>query len=203
MAARASRIVGSMKTLVFLLAVAFIAAPAFAQSTEFGVLWGGSKRITGDDDAATGATLIQDSFKFSNSAVDLFYAMEIDPGTVFRINIGRIETPVGFREREVRGGETVNVRRDFEGEVQHASGVIEYRFSEPYGSTGIFVGVGVYRHAASGHSSTTDYGFSGGVTGDFPITRTYGFIANATYHQTYTEFRPRYLTISGGLRLSF
>lgn len=192
-----------MKKLAFLLVVSAIAIPAFAQSTEFGVLFGGSKRLTGNDDAPTGGSLIQNSFKFSNSTVDLYYAVQVDEGTSFKINIGRINTPVGFREREVRGEETVNVRRDVEGEVQHASGLIEYRFSEPFGSTGIFVGVGVYRHAASGFSSTTDYGFSGGVTGDFPISRKYGVVVAATYHQTYTEFRPRYLTVAGGLRVAF
>lgn len=192
-----------MKKFAFLLVVSVIAVPAFAQSTEFGVLFGGSKRITGNDEIPTGGSEIEDSFKLSNSTTDLYYAVNVDEGTMFKINVGRINTPVGFRDREVRDGETVNVRVDVEGEVQHASGLIEYRFSEPFGSTGIFVGVGVYRHTASGFSSTTDYGFSGGVTGDFPISRRYGFIVAATYHQTYTEFRPRYLTIAGGLRLSF
>ena len=203
MAVRPSRIVGSMKKFAFLLVVSVMAVPAFAQSTEFGVLFGGSKRISSSDEAPTGGELIQDSFKFSNTSFDVYYAMQVDPGTVFKINVGRIDTPVGFREFETRDGEEVNVRVDTEGQVQHASGIIEYRFSEPFGSTGIFVGVGVYRHTAPGFSATTDYGFSGGISGDFPITRRYGFIAQATYHQTYTEFRPRYLTIAGGLRLSF
>lgn len=192
-----------MKKIAFLLVVSVVAMPVFAQSTEFGVLFGGSKRITGNDEAPTGESLLDDSFKLSNSTVDLYYAVRVDEGTVFKINIGRINSPVGFRAREVRDGETVNVRRDVEGEVQHASGLIEYRFSEPFGSTGLFLGVGVYRHAATGFSSTTDYGFSGGITGDFPISRKYGFIVVATYHQTYTEFRPRYLTVAAGLRLSF
>jgi len=192
-----------MKKFAFLLVVSVVAVPVFAQSTEFGALFGGSKRITGNDEAPTGGSLLNDSFKLSNSTIDLYYAVQVDEGTVFKINIGRINTPVGFRAREVRDGETVNVRRDVEGEVQHASGLIEYRFSEPFGSTGLFLGVGVYRHAASGFSSTTDYGFSGGLSGDFPISRKYGFIVAATYHQTYTEFRPRYLTVAAGLRLSF
>jgi len=192
-----------MKKFAFLLVVSVMAVPAFGQSTEFGVLFGGSKRIDKNDTAAVGTEAINKSFSFSNSTVDLYYALRIDQATMFKINIGRINTPVGFLESETRNGQIIKVRRDAEGEVQHASGLIEYRFSEPFGSTGMFLGVGVYRHAATGFSSTTDYGFSGGITGDFPLSRQYAFIASATYHQTYHDFRPRYLVVSGGLRLAF
>ncbi len=193
-----------MRKFAFLLAVSVLtASPALAQSTEFGVLFGGSKRIVSNDEAPTGGKLVNQSFSFSNSTVDLYYAVEVDPGTFFRVNVGRMNTPVGFLEREVRNGETIDVRRDVDGEVQHAEGIIEYRFSEPFGSTALFAGVGVYRHSAEGRSSNTDYGFAGGVTADFPLSRRYGVIAAATYHQTYHEFRPRYLTISGGLRFAF
>ncbi len=203
MSARPSRIVGSMKTFAFLLVISVLAVPAFGQSTEFGVLFGGSKRINKNDTAAVGTAAINESFSLSNSTIDLYYALKVDEGTMFKINIGRINSPIGFLEHETRNGQIINVRRDVEGEVQHASGLIEYRFSEPFGSTGMFLGVGVYRHAAAGFSSATDYGFSGGITGDFPISRQYAFVASATYHQTYHDFRPRYLVVSGGLRLAF
>ena len=122
---------------------------------------------------------------------------------MFKLNVGRIEGPVAFAEPVQRDGKTVNLRRDVEGEVQHAEGIVEYRFSEAFGSTGLFAGVGMYRHTSSGHNSTTDYGFSIGVTADFPLTRNYSFIAAATYHFTNADFRPRYLTVSGGFRLGF
>ena len=193
-----------MKKFVIVLAISFAAtASAFAQATEFGVLFGGSKRITGDDEIASGSRNINETFSLSNSTIDVYYMVNVDPGTYFKLNVGRINTPVGFRERESRAGQIIDVRRDVDGEVQHADGVIEYRFSEPFGSAGLFVGVGVYRHQASGESSATDYGFSGGVTGDFPLSRRYGVTLAATYHQTYHEFRPRYLTIAGGLRIAF
>ena len=104
-----------MKKFAFLLVVSVFAVPAFAQSTEFGVLFGGSKRITGNDEPRTGGSLMEDSFKFSNSTLDLYYAVNVDEGTLFKINVGRINTPVGFRDREVRDGETVDVRVDAEG----------------------------------------------------------------------------------------
>jgi len=199
-----SLIVPAMRKTAFFVAFLLVsAAPLAAQTTEFGVLWGGSKRVMKSATPASGTSLSNDSFSFSNSSLELYYALQVDPGTIFKIQIGRIEGPVGFRETEIQGGEEIAVRRDVEGEVQHAEGIIEYRFSEPYGSTGLFAGVGMYRHTAHGVSSTTDYGFPIGVTADFPITRTYSFITAATYHFTNADFRPRYLTVSGGFRIGF
>jgi hypothetical protein len=199
-----SLIVPAMRKAVFLLAFSLIAAtPMAAQTTEFGVLFGGSKRVAKHNEAAAGTQLINSGFSFSNSAVDLYYALQVDPGTMFKLQVGRIDGPVGFAVPEQRGDQTVNLRHDVEGQVQHAEGIIEYRFSEPYGSTGLFAGVGMYRQSATGFSATTDYGFPVGVTADFPITRTYGFIAAATYHFTNADFRPRYLTASAGFRIGF
>lgn len=181
------------KTALLLVILLGIAPAALAQANEFGVLFGGSKRITGDENAVDGG--LDDGFSFSNSAFDLYWATELEPGTVFKIKGGRIETPVGFAEGDAR--------RDTEGEVQHLSGIVEYRFSEPFGSTGLFVGVGAYRHEASGQKAGLDYGFQGGVNGDFPLSRRYGVVVEATYHWTSHDFEPRYLTISGGLRLAF
>jgi hypothetical protein len=196
-----SLIVPAMRKGAFLLAISLITAvPLAAQTTEFGVLFGGSKRIAKHNTPADGTTLMNPGFSFSNSAVDLYYAVQVDPGTMFKIQVGRIEGPVGFRETNAAGDA---VRRDLDGELQHAEGIIEYRFSEAYGSTGLFAGVGMYRTTASGHNSITDYGFPIGVTADFPITRRYGFIAAVTYHFTNADFRPRYLTASGGLRIAF
>jgi len=197
-----SRIVPAMRRTAFLLAITLVSAvPLCAQTTEFGVLFGGSKRvISGHTTPAVGTSIQNPSFSFSNSAVDLYYGVQIDPGTVFKLQAGRIDGPVAFKETAADG---TSLRRDVDGQVQHIEGMIEYRFSEPYGSTGLFAGVGLYRHSARGFGSMTDYGFPIGVTADFPMTRRYGFIAAATYHFTNADFRPRYLTVSGGLRLAF
>lgn len=196
-----SHIVPAMRKTAFVLAISLIsAAPALAQTTEFGVLFGGSKRVIKNHQPAEGTRLQNPGFSFSNSAVDLYYALQVDPGTMFKVQVGRIDSPVAFRETNAAGNV---VRRDVDGEVQHVEGIIEYRFSEPMGSTGLFAGIGFYRQQASGFGSTTDYGFPIGVTADFPITRRYGFVTAATFHFTNADFRPRYLTVSGGLRLGF
>lgn len=189
-----------MRKSVFLLAVSFVFASSLtAQMTEFGVIFGGSKRVIGRHAPSPGTGLRDDSFTFSNSAIDLYYAVQVDPGTMFKIKLGRIEGPIGFREEFLEQ----EARRDVEGEVQHLEGLIEYRFSEPFGSAGLFAGVGLYRHEAEGFRSQTDYGFAVGVTADFPLSRRYGVILDGTYHFTKHDFDPRYLTIGAGLRLGF
>ena len=197
-----SRIVPAMRRTPFLLTITLVSAlPVCAQTTEFGVLFGGSKRvINAHNQAAAGTNLRNPGFSFSNSAVDVYYAVQVDPGTMFKVEAGRIDGPIAIRETAADG---TAVRRDVNGQVQHVEGIIEYRFAEPFGSTGLFAGVGMYRHSASGFGSTTDYGFPIGITSDFPFTRRYGLIVAATYHLTNADFRPRYLTVSGGLRLAF
>ncbi len=197
-----SRIVPAMRRTAFLLAVALVSAvPLCAQTTEFGFMYGGSKRvIKGSQTPAPNTSFDNSSFSFSNSAFDLYYAVQLEPGTMFKLQVGRIDTPIAVRETASDG---TTVRRDVDGQVQHAEGIVEYRFSEPYGSTGLFAGVGAYRHTASNFGSEVEYGFPIGVDTDFPLSRRYGIIAAATYHFTNAAYRPRYLTIGAGLRFSF
>ena len=200
----ASRIVPAMKRAIFLAALTLAAAiPAFAQSTEFGILVGGSRRFINDADAEPGRALLDDDFSFSNSAVDLYWSIPLEEATNLKFKIGRIEGPVGF-EIEDENEPDNPFRRDVEGEVQHASALIEYRFDEPYGSTGLFGGLGLYRHSGEGDvDSQSDFGLQVGVNADFPITRRYGAIVEATYHWSRGAFSPRYLTLTGGLRIAF
>jgi hypothetical protein len=178
----------------------------FAQSSEFGIIVGGSSRTADEAIKADGAFL-NDEFSLSNSAVDLFYAIQVEPGTYFKIKAGRIETPVAVDVTpEPAEGEQPardRIRRDVEGEVQHIEGNVEYRFSEPFGTTGLFAGVGFYRHSGENIETSSNYGFNVGANGDFPLTRRYGVIVEATYHWTRADFRPRYLTAGVGLRVSF
>ena len=198
-------IVRAMKRTAFLLAILIAGATsAAAQSTEFGILIGGTKRVIDDNLIAAGTEPGDDAFRLSNQSLSVYYGFELDPGTMFKIKAGRMETPIGFLVEEIQGPDIVDVRRDVDGEVQHVEGIIEYRFSEIFGSTGIFGGVGAYRHEAdNGSISATDYGFTAGITGDFPMTRRYGVILEAAYHWTHHDFDPNYFTLSAGLRLAF
>jgi hypothetical protein len=195
-------IFAAMKRASLLLALMIAGAvPLFAQSTEFGVIAGGSRRFVDNGLREGGVEFLDSSFSFSNSAVELYWGSKIDEDTWFQIRAGRIETQVAeaYTLPNVNG----TFRRDAEGEVQHVDVTTEYRFTEPFGTTGLFGGVGLYRQSGDGIASSNNFGWSAGVNSNFPITRRYGIVLQAAYHWTRADFRPRYLTAGGGLRISF
>lgn len=204
------RIVRRMIRTTYLALSLLFAATAFAQTSEFGVLLGGSKRLVSSNDEQQGLG-ISDNFKFSNSVREIYYAVDIEPGTRFKIKAGQIEAPLAFQFVTAAG----KLRSDIpKGKVEHIDGIVDYRFSEAFGSTGLFAGVGLYRQTGDvndtrvpaglrGEQSETNYGFSAGVNGDFPLSRRAGVIVEATYHWLNYHYRPRYVTLTGGLRFSF
>jgi Outer membrane protein beta-barrel domain len=196
-----------MKKLLLLM---LFATSAFAQTSEFGILLGGSKRLISHSDQAAGLG-ISDNFRFSNSVREIYYAVQLDPGTNFKIKAGQIEGPAAFQYTTDTGTARTDIKK---GTVEHVDGLIDYRFSEAFGSTGLFAGVGLYRQRGTitdqavpveqrGTQTETNYGFQGGVNGDFPLTRRVGFIAEVAYHWINYHYKPRYVTLTGGLRLSF
>jgi hypothetical protein len=190
------------RPVLFLALMALIlgALPAVAQSTEFGVIVGGSRRFVHAGKANPGdPTYIESNFSFDNSSVELFWGLKMEDDLWLKFKAGRIESAIAFADPA-----NEEVRIDFpDGEVQHADVVAEYRFDEPYGSTGIFGGLGFYRQTAPGAESTSNFGFNVGLNADFPINRRYGVMLESTYHWTRAAFRPRYLTVGAGLRIGF
>jgi hypothetical protein len=187
---------------MFLLALIVAGAlPALAQSGELGIIVGGSRRFVDGADKEDGVEFIESNFSFSENSFDLFWAIPVDGDTRFKLKAGRIESPVSFAY-ELPGDSTV-YRRDVEGEVQHVEAGVEYRFSEVFGSTALFAGLGLYRQTGPDFDSTTNAGASFGVNADFPLTRRYGIVVDGTYHWVRADFQPRYLTLGAGLRISF
>jgi hypothetical protein len=171
-----------------------VAIPALAQSTEFGAVFGGSRRMIYEDDRDPDTNYDLPGFQFSNSSIEVYYGTELDPGTWFKLKLGRIQTPVAFKTPQPV---------DVEGEMQHLDAVVEYGFSEPYGYTGLFAGLGFYRQEASGVGTETDWGYSVGLHGDFPLSRRYGIVVESSFHWARTEVRQRFLTAGAGLRMRF
>lgn len=197
-----SRIVPAMKRTFFLVALLVGSAlPAVAQENEIGVMVGGSRRFVDGAPREEGVEFADSTFSFSNNSFELFWARPIDPETWIKLKAGRIETqvPVAY---QLEGDETI-YRRDAEGEVTHIEANLEYRFDEPYGSTALFAGIGMYQQEAEDADSSSSFGVNVGVNADFPITRRYGFVLETAYHWVRADFQPRYLTLSGGLRISF
>jgi len=190
------------KTLIVAALLLAFAAPTFAQTSnsEFGFLLGGSKRLSSKGDVANGVS-VNDRFTFSNSVKEAYFSIQLDSDTRFKVKVGRMTAPGAFRTLDANQNK---VRNDVaKANVDHVDAIIDYRFSEPFGSTGLFAGVGLYRQSASGFASESNYGLQVGVNGDFPISRRYGFVAEAAYHAVNYHYRPRYVTLSGGLRISF
>ncbi|HEY0159988.1 MAG TPA: hypothetical protein VGF28_22065 [Thermoanaerobaculia bacterium] len=193
-----------------LLAVAVVVLSAFplmAQSNEVGVLVGGSRMFVDGANREPGVEFSDANFSLSNNSFELFWGRQLDEGTWLKFKVGRIQTPVPIAYERPDGPDAGNepdvYRRDEDGEVVHAEVNVEYRFSEAFGSTGIFAGVGTYNQGADGFDSTTNFGFNVGLNADFPISRRYGFVLETAYHWNRTDFQPRYLTLGGGLRVSF
>ena len=206
------RIVPAMKRGIFLFGIlALSALPALAQSSEFGVLIGGSKRDTGKADRADGSGVATDpaqagitntGFKWSNRVKEVYYALEVEPQAWFKVKGGEIDGSTSFQINQPGG---VQIRHNYNtgGKVQYVEGIGEYRFSEPFGSTGLFLGAGLFRQQHPSESSESNYGFVAGVNGDFPITRRIGFVAEAAYHQIPFHYTGRYLSLAGGLRVRY
>ncbi|MEO8033799.1 MAG: hypothetical protein ABI837_05155 [Acidobacteriota bacterium] len=187
------------KSAILLAFVLLSAAPAFAQNQQFGILLGGSKRLYSHGDDKLNPNLPSDNFKFGSSVKEVYYGVILEPDTMFKIKLGQINGKVGAVEAPGVGFSGVPV----EGKIEHVEGIIDYRFHEPFGSTGIFAGVGLYRADQNNGGTDTNYGFNAGVNGDFPMSRRYGVVVEGTYHWINLPYRPRLLTVTGGLRVSF
>jgi hypothetical protein len=181
------------KTLILLSFLLLAALPAFAQNNEAGLLVGGAKALK---TAAGGKSDFQHGFE------EISYGIEMDQGTWFKIKLGRMDAKTVFVSKDASGKQVVDVI-DAKGQVEYADVTVEYRFSEPFGSTGLFAGTGLYRQSASSRQES-DYGFVGGVNGLFPISRSLGITAEAAYHWAhFYSPKPRYGTLGVGLRFAF
>ena len=190
-----------MKRAVLAAAIALIALPLAAQSSplanqmsQFGILFGGAKRMN-DYPGSDNVSGVR-NFSFSNSVKEVFIATRLEPDTMFKIKAGEIGVPVVVDN----GNGTFS---KVKGKVDHVDALIDYRFSESYGTTGIFGGIGMYRATAPGVADDTNGGVSVGVNADLPLSIRYGIVFEGTYHYVHLTPRQRFLTATGGLRISF
>ena len=192
-----------MKKTLILLGLSLVAAvPVFAQHNEIGLLIGGAKAMK---------TLAGGKSEFQHGFEEISYGVTMEQDTIFKIKLGRMNATTAFAssEKDDKGNNIVDPGDvDPSGQIEYADAVIEYRFSEPFGSTGLFAGTGLYRQngrsTSGANLSESDYGFVGGVNGLFPISRNIGISAEAAYHWVhFYNPKPRYATIGVGLRLAF
>ena len=199
---KTSRIVPAMKRTLLLALIVLSALPAIAQSTELGFLVGGSRRFVDGAAKEDGVEFDDSTFSLSNNSFELYWGMQMEPDVWIKVKGGRMETPIAIAYK-TSDTQAKPFRRDARGEVQHAEINVEYRFSEPFGTTGLFAGLGYYRSTAEDEDSSSAFGVNAGVNADFPLSRRYGIVVEGTYHWTNSPFDSRYMTLGGGLRVSF
>ena len=220
------RIVAAMKKSAVFLLFVLVAAPAFAQTgQQFGILLGGVKRMYSGHDRNAGLhnasdppvtqDIPIDRFRLTHGAREIFYAVQVEPATLFKIQAGQWDTDVGIVQSGLdKDGNRIpntDVKLPKSGTLQHVDGIVDYRFTEPYGSTGIFAGLGLYRWSANNDATDpvhnvpteTNYGYTFGVNGEFPMTKRYAFMVEGAYHWINMSSPVRYVTVMGGLRVGF
>jgi hypothetical protein len=180
------------KTALALIVLTFAALPAFAQASEFGFLFGGVKRMHSGNDWK------------SDGVKEVFFGFQVDPGTTFRIQAGQMSVPVTFvtHTTDDNGQPITQEDNITDGRVDHIDGLVNYKFSEAFGSTGMFAGIGIYRQTAEGRDET-NYGAAAGLNVDLPLSRRYGLIGEVAYHWVNFNKRSHYLTVTGGMRIAF
>lgn len=166
-----------IKRLVLAVFLVLCAASLPAQSTSFGFNVGGAESLEDGLDLNLG-----------NTVREVFFGTDLEMGTTFRIKAGQVEF-----DEEPRAGK-----------IEYVQALIDYEFHEVFGSTTLFVGPALYRHRPGGDlDDESEFGLSGGVSGEFPFTRTVAFTAELTYHWVNFDDPYRFLTATGGLKVNF
>lgn len=191
-----------MKRAVLAAAIALLALPLAAQTSplsntmsQFGILFGGSKRMN-DIKGTQGRSDVKD-FSFGNSVKEIYIGTRLEPDTMFRIKAGTIDVPVLVTNAAGDGFDKVK------GKIDHIDAIVDYKFSESFGTTGVFGGLGMYRATAPGLADDTNAGLSVGINADLPLSSRYGIVVEGTYHYLHLNPRQRFITATGGLRISF
>ena len=171
------------KFLIAALLFATTATVASAQTVIAGAMLGGSEKHD------SGLNL-----HLHNTTKEIFIGTEMEPTTIFGLKAGQIDSDDGPRV----GAPGVTDH----GKIEYIDAIVEYRFSEVFGSTGLFGGPGFYRQRF-GSLEENSYGFTAGVNGLFPVTRHFGLTAEIAYHWTNFSTPYRFIAATGGVRVGF
>ena len=148
-----------MKKTLILLGFSLVAAlPVFAQHNEVDLLIGGAKAMK---------TLAGGKSDFQHGFEEISYGVSMEQDTIFKIKLGRMNAKTAFAstEKDEKGNNIVLPGDvDPKGQIEYADAVIEYRFSEPFGSTGLFAGAGLYRQSGISTSTARPSGTSASST---------------------------------------
>lgn len=155
-----------------LLALGFLPAALHAQGEPYTYSVDLLGSIGGSPDAQ--------SSRFGNAGFEAGFSMVTQPETLFDVRVGHLGL----------GGSNAIEGLSGAG-LDYVTLAGEYRFSESYYDSGLYLGIGAYHLSgtlASGKSdSQTQVGLTLGSTGDFPINRSLSILVQISGH--YAHFR--------------
>ena len=153
-----------------------LAVPAAAQTMSLGLQIGAAESL-------------EDGFDLdlSSPVRELYFGTELEPDTIFKVRAGQIE-PDDFVDDDAT--------------IDYVDALVEYRFSEVFGSSGLYFGPGFYR-ARADEAEETDYGVAAGVNAMFPVSRRFALTGDIGYHWVHFEEEYTFYTLTGGVRFNF
>jgi len=134
----------------------------------------------------------------SQRSMELQLGLVTEPRTLLQLRVGRID----FGDEDRLG----NV---FSPQLEYATVAGEYRFYKNWYDSGVFFGLGGYRlsgrfgHPANPEDDDTAIGVTGGVTGDFEITRHFALLGQISGHYVDLDQATLFATAMGGVSVKF
>ena len=184
---RRARAIGYLVVLV----AGLLAVPAHAADPvllNFGLLGGVGGPLDADDPDPG----------FSHPAFEFQVGLVTEPRTLVQLRLGRID----FGDEDQLGN-------TFRPELDYVTLAGEYRVYRNWYDSGIFLGLGGYRlsgdqGAVGGHEDEhTAIGLTGGVTGEFEITRHFAILGQLSGHYVDLDEAQLFTTAMGGLAIKF
>ena len=134
----------------------------------------------------------------SQRSLELQLGLVTEPRTLLNLRLGRID----FGSDDALGG-------FLDPQLEYATIAGEYRFYKNWYDSGIFLGLGGYRLTgivggpAGREDDETAIGLTGGVTGEFEITRHFALLGQISGHYVDLDESPIFATAMGGVSLRF
>jgi hypothetical protein len=144
------------------------------------------------------SAMTDDSFSldsFDDEVKEIWIAFDTDgEGTVFKLKAGELDS----NDWIALGAPGITD----DGSITYIDAIVEYRFSEVFGSSAIFAGLGGYRQKF-GTYDESDFGGTVGVNALFPVNRRFGITGEVAYHFVDFDVARKFLMASAGVRFNF
>jgi hypothetical protein len=152
--------------VLFVLSVLALPASAAAAGSPFSInLWAGA-----------GGSLDEDEAGLSNSSFQLGFSVQPEDQLLVGLRVGELDLSGGLI------GDSIDTSLDY------ATVVGEYRFTESFYESGLFIGLGLYSldgvHFLEGGFTEESVGLVVGISGEFVLTNKIGFLLELSGHLT-------------------